>query len=353
MNIPMQAYRSLPFWNVLLKRLGAERDFRKAAVEVEVCQPEEVEDIPPPVSLPGQLELIKGVTKHDTLAKQISAAQKTTLHHAPLIRYVLKDCVVADHGVEFLAGSSRKHSLRRTHLLTPRLTEEASALYSMSPVSHAYFGHFLTDACSTALLAENDQALLLDIDPAWPHAAGYAEAFRLAPAPSVPMLVRRLTVFQDHGQGSHKRERYRELRKRVAERFGPPGKACETVFLRRGATGAARLIADEDRLVDTLAAQGVRIVSLKGMDLGTLADELRHAQTVITIEGSHVTHAYYLAPSGMNLCILMPEDHATFIHNGLAHAFGGRFGYVICQRQGKYYQIEASSILKTIDFFDK
>ncbi len=347
-----QIYRSLPLWNVVLKRLGIEQSLERAATRIEVLQPEETEEVPPAVSLPGQLDLVRGVTSHDTLAHQVALAKQTVFHHAALTKYTIRDCVVADHGVEFLAGSMRKRRLRRADMQVAPLTEESSAHYCMSTVSHTYFGHFLTDSCPKALLASEEQALLLDINPAWPHAAQYADVFRLAPAPPLPRLVRRLTILRDHGQGSNKRARYDEMRTRIAERFGPTGSATERVFLRRGGGGKARLLAREDALTETLAARGFRIVDMDGLDLQALADSLRHARTVVTVEGSHVNHVHFLAPRGFDLCVLMPDDRTTFVHRGLANAFGGRFGYLVCPREGEGYRASATSILKTLDLME-
>lgn len=59
MQMPLrtQFHRSLPLWNVVLKRIGIERSLERAAARIEVLQPEETEEIPA-VSLPGQLDLV-------------------------------------------------------------------------------------------------------------------------------------------------------------------------------------------------------------------------------------------------------------------------------------------------------
>lgn len=344
-------YRGLPIYNVLLKRLGAERSAVQAADEAEVYQPEEIEEVPLPISLPGQLDLIKDVSFHSSLAEERTLAQCRVLHHAPVIRYTLKNCLVASQGVEYLGGSMRKRSLRTSDLLTASLQEVQEAHYAMSPVSHRYFGHFLTDACPNALLVSPGQELLLDINPLWPDAADYAAAFLLSPARPAARLVRKLTFYQDHGQGSHKRARYDELRRRASAAFGVSGEPKEVIYLRRGSTGVARLVADEDRLVEIFSARGIRIVSLQGASPASLAKELRNAQTVISMEGSHINHVYFLAPQGVNLCVLMPEDMGNFIHRGLVNAFGGRFGYVTSQKHSQGYRISADDVLRTIDLF--
>lgn len=352
MSLTSGAYQFLPVLNYALKRFGIERDVADAAAHAELLQPEETEDLPLPLCLEGQIDLIIGTPRFDNLADQLALVRKTRIVHAPVVRYTLENCMVQASGVYFRGGSYRKHNLCLRDLLTTPRLETEEALYSMSFVSHAFFGHFIRDACATALLAQPGQALLLDVKPEWPHAAEYVAVFRLEPASPGPRFVRRLTLCDDRSQGTHKRARYKELRRRISRAYGPWGEATDTVYLRRGNGGAARLVADEDRVVESLAARGYRIVALEGATMADLAKELRNARRVVTMEGSHINHVHYLTPPGLDLCVLMANDQTTFVHRAVGHAFGARFGFVVCRRVGDAYRLDLDQLLRTMDLFD-
>lgn len=346
------SYRTLPMLNVILKRFGRNCQVQSAAVKIETLQDEEIEEIPPPLCLMDQIDLITGVTPHDTMSDQIHRAQVNLISHAPVVRYTIENCVVSKSGVEFFGGSLRIRNLRINELISKPLREEPYAHYAMSPVAHRYFGHFLRDACPTALLSQPNQLLFLDCKPDWPDSAVYASAFDLRAAAPGDYLIRQLTTCADFSQGSLKRERYRELRRRIAKVYGPRGEGKDTVYLRRGSTGVARVISDEDRVAEVMSARGYRIVPIYGSSVAELACELSAARRVITMEGSHLNHVYYLSPQGVDVCVLMPADRATFTHRFVTHAFGGRFGYLVCPRVGNSYRIDVDQLERTIELFD-
>jgi hypothetical protein len=349
---PLAVFRALPLLNVVAKRLGAERGLARAAATREILQPEEIEEVPRPLFLEGALEAVTGTTERDDLADQMAAVRATHLIHAAVTRYTLTDCAVHPHGVEWAGGSLRKHGLGMRDLVSGPLQETEDAHYPMTTVSHQYFGHFLRDACANALLRQPGQALLLDVREDWTHAAEYVRAFGLDPSPGALRLVRRLTICIDHSQGSLKRARYRELRRRVGDTFGARGPRSEDVYLRRGGCGTMRrAIRDEDALIDVLVRQGFRIVDIDGARVEDLAEALRHCRRLVSMEGSHVNHAHLLAPAGVDLCLLMPSDRFTLIHRGIANASGGRFGFVVCKRLGDDYGVDAGQLLRTLDLF--
>jgi hypothetical protein len=338
--------------NVIARRLGLERGLARSAVSADVLQPEEAQEIPPALFLEGQLGNVTGTTSHDTLAEQMASLRATHVRHAAVVRYTLTDCLVRSHGVEWTGGSFRSRSLGLRDLLSGRLQETDDAHFPMSPVSHRYFGHFLRDACATSLLRQPGQALLLDVPEEWPNARDYVRAFGLEPSSDGPRFVRRLTLCTDHSQGSLKRARYRELRRQVEATYGPRGARTEDIYLRRGNGGAMkRSIQDEDSLIDVLTRQGFRTVDVDGASVDQLARQLRNCRRIVSIEGSHVNHAYFLAPAGVDVCMLMPSDRFTLIHRGITNATGGRFGFLVCKRTGGNYRVDVGQLLRVLDLF--
>ena len=346
------AFQALPLFNVLARRLGLEQGLADAAVGLEVLQPEEEQEVPAPLFFEAQLGSVTGTASHDSLGAKMTELRSRHVRHAAVLRYTLRDCLVRPSGVEWAGGSFRTRRLGMRDLVGGRLQETEDALFPLSPASCRYFGHFLRDACATSLLRQPGQTLLVDVPEDWPHAADYVRTFGLDAAPAGSRLVRRLKLCIDHGQGSLKTKRYREMRRRVDAVHGPRGPRTEDVYLRRGAgEGTRRSVRDEDALIDVLVRQGFRIVDVAEAGVGELARHLRRCRRIVTIEGSHLNHAHFLAPAGVDVCVLMPSDRFTLIHRGITNANGGQFGFLVCERAGDGYRVDTGRLMRLLDLF--
>ncbi|WP_397543083.1 glycosyltransferase 61 family protein [Roseovarius salis] len=352
MRFKKALYRALPLANVATGRLGLRRDILSAATEIDELQPQERETVPAPLALPREFERATASDGHSRLSDQLEAARVREVCHAPVIRYRLRDCLVTAAGVERPAARYQLRAQGLAELVTGPPEEIDAAFFAMDYVSQTYFGHYLRDACSRALLAEPDETLLLADRPEWLHAAPYRDALCLPAQAPLPAFVRRLTLCRDHGQGSSKRARYGRMRRRLARELGLDAVPARDVFLRRGATGAARVIANEDAVSDRLAAVGFRIVDVDGKSLSQLARDLGDARRVVSMEGSHINHYHFLAPDGAALLALIPADRFTLIHHGISAAFGRRFGYMVLDRCEAGYAVDMDRLLRTLDLFD-
>ena len=191
--------RVRPLVNLAWRRLNVAKSMQQAAADITIVQSEEIETSTPPAYLPGSLEKVTDGAGTTRLALEIEPLSQTTTKHAPVIAYHLKNCLVHDGGVEFKSGSLRKHYLKKHDYLTRPISDLPSAIYCMTQNSHQFFGHWLSDACATALLQRPDESLLLDVKTNWPDAAEYTKVFGFKPLPAQLRLVEDLTIYQDYG----------------------------------------------------------------------------------------------------------------------------------------------------------
>lgn len=220
----------------------------------------------------------------------------------------------------------------------------------MSLVSHTFFGHWLTDACSTALLAGPDHPARLEARDDWPDTADYARAFGFATYPGTPCRMGELHLYTDHGQGASKRARYAELKTRLRRHYGVDGECSgQPVYLRRGRTGVSRETADEDAVMRALSLRGFAIVDLQDMDLAQRYRQLAQAPVVVSMDGSHVIHALFAMPQGAGLIALIPADRFTMVLRGYASAMNIGFGCVVAEPSAQGYVVNADDIMRTID----
>lgn len=339
--------------NIVRSRLGKVRALSDAAVAVDTLETGHVEAAPPLHVLPGQLDRVTGgVPGHSEAADELNGALANVFHHAPVTRFVMQDCLVHPFGVEYNGG----HLAKARSLLgrvTASPTEEVErAHYCMSGASARYFGHWLTDACPTALLAQDGGTAILDARPDWPDTPFYAQAFQLETATPTALRVRELHLYSDVSQGLSKRQRYETLKSRMRSWAGAGETTGQPVYLRRGATGISRVIAQEDTLCDALSRAGFTIVDLAQGSLRQRHQALSGAPVVVTVDGSHVCHAHYAMKPGSALITLIPADRFTMVHRAYAHAMGLRYGCVVLEPGDGGYRADLQEIRKTVDLLN-
>lgn len=344
-------YYQRPIVNYLRRRLAGGLALEAASVRTEVVQPAETEwSACPAVYLPGQLErATAAVEGHGNLAGELSACRPGLVTHAAVIRYTLRDAVVHAAGYDLPGHAFRAASGSLPLIRKKGAVRSDRALYCMSAVSRRYFGHWLQDACATAMLGAGEDALLLDDRPDWPHAGEYLAAFGLRPTVAPSVRVGELTVYQDHGQGTSKRERYQRMRAMLRDAMPASSAGPSAVYLRRGATGTARVIENDLAIGEALASRGFDVIELDGASAAFLHGRLRDASVVVSMDGSHLNHIYTAAKPGTAILSFVPADRFTATNAGYARAAGMRFGVLVAARAPGGYRVDETDLLKTLD----
>lgn len=343
-------FSSIAARNVLRSKLGLKRTLEDAAADIEVVEAATHEAADPLHVLPGQLDRVtSGIPGASSAQGELGIATTNQFFHAPVIRYVLKDCLVHAAGVEYAGGHYAKTRGLRTRLLATPEREVGAAAYCMSNVSHRYFGHWVRDACATALLPAPEVSSILDVRPDWGDAAPYMAALQLNALPAATLWVNELQIYSDFAQGRSKRARYDMMKNRLRQATAVPDDRPRPIYLRRGTTGVSRLIANEDRLCEALSARGFDILDLTGRSFSERYRALSCASAIVTIDGSHMAHAHFAMKSGGALLTLVPSDRFTMIHRGLTQAMGNRFGCVVLEASPMGYVVEVDEVLRTLD----
>lgn len=315
-----------------------------------IMSPEEVQPIPRPFFLNGQLDkatkVIPGV---ESLRKEIQLALATHVVHAPLIRYTLENCLVHEAGFDALGGSARKKPMPGLRFLTERTSHLRRAAYCMSDPSHLYFAHWLIDSCSTALLLRQGEDLILDLREDWPHTCAYARALALQPAPAGQYTVDYLTFYQDHALGASRRARWEEMRQRLRVAVPDCAQNRAAVYFRRGRAGAQRLVANEDELISALLQRGFEVFDIEGATMESIQRRFRSARIVVGMEGSHLCHLHLCMQPGSAIVAMIPADRFTMVQLGYANAAGLGFGFVVASASPQGYRVDIADLLKTID----
>lgn len=321
---------------------------RGAPAPSDVLEEAERQAVAPVICLPGQLaRATAGVPGFAPLADEIAAIEATELAHMPLARRVIRNALVHEAGVDAWAEGRRIGTLGPGAFHAPRV-RLAQASYPMTRVTATYFGHWLTDACRTALLSSPEETLLLPIPAAWPHASEYCAAFGFPTPPDLPVFVDRLTIYDDVSTGRSGRARIEVLRSRLLDRFGASSTGG-LVYLRRGLSGARRLISNEADVINALSPFGVVCLDVEGASVETLVRTLAGARLVVSIEGSHQAHAQIALAPGAGLLSLIPADRFSAIHAGMARARGLAFGLVVIEPGAEGYRVDLADLTATVE----
>jgi hypothetical protein len=317
------------------------------AFQRDILCPAETTKTRPPIFLPGQLERVTGTTGHQSLSAEIASMLAAEYKHAPTIAYHVRDAILYRGSVYarnmryFIANAGsfqdNSHPQHYSH-----------AALATTAVGHQFFGHWLRDDClQYAIAAKYARPFCVQIELT-PHMKQYAAYFDQDWTGTSHAIVDHLVMFQDFSQNSLKRSRYEQLASRIADVYPTNSPRDKLIYLRRGSSGIARIIADEVLLIDTLVQRGFEVLDTMS-DLATILRTLRAAKLVVSIEGSNINHFNFCAAQNCALIVLQPPDRFAAFHRHWAECVGVRFGFVVGKKRGQYYTFSATEILKTVD----
>jgi Glycosyltransferase 61 len=323
---------------------------RSVSFEQEVLCPAEFEELSSAIFLPGQIDKIQATASGTQLSTEIEHLKKRSVSHAPTIAYHIRDATL-------LNGSLYAGNLR--HMVFEKESKSRSSGHSVHAIlakaalastflGAKYFGHWLKDDCLQYMLAEEYSKPLCLKHSYYQHAREYAQYFSQNWTPSESARIDHLIVFQDFGQNSLKRRRYETLRNRI-EACMPSGKRTPLVYLRRGQTGAVRLIQNESEIMDVLSQRGFEIVDVSSTSLERLLSALLSAKLVVSIEGSHLAHCWPSVENPTSVLTLQPPDQFICVYRGTINCTLGNFGMVVGDGRRGHYSFSISDILRTID----
>jgi Glycosyltransferase 61 len=332
----------------VLRGLTGPGTLRSTARSWDILCPEEKAELEPAIFLPGQIEKVTGAPSESTVAAEIRAMTEREVIHAPAIAYHIKDAalfggsVYAGNMRYFIFDGHQRKKVRSTHI-------EKAALTSTF-VGIKYFGHWLKDDCTLRLLCEEFGDLLCV--RANPHrdCTTYGDYFQQEWSTETNgALIDHLVIMQDFGQNSSKRRRYELLRSRLKARLGSQ-KAKPLVYLKRGATGASRMVHNEEEIIIALREKGFEILDIATVNLEYMLTVLSQADVVVSVEGSHCAHCAFSLPVGSGLILLQPPDRFCANQRGWAESLSIRSGFVVGDAVGgSSCSFSVSAVLQTVD----
>lgn len=323
-----------------------------AADEVCVVHPGEEQDVPPAFSLPGQLARATGSCRESTLAYEVEHLLTLRMRHAPTLAMRFRDALLVN-GAVYGNGARQQHVYGYERLL-PRWVggapEVHGAALPSSVVGNRYFGHFITDDCCAAYLAQDFGPVHLTAtgEERSAHTRRYLDIFGVPLRELHTARLRDAWLFQDHAMTPHKRARYRRLREKIAAL--PGARSGHGVFFRRRGAGVPRGLLNEPALEERLEREGFEIVDVTVDDVDTIIRRTKGAKIVCGIEGSAPMHGVLAMAEGAALVMLMPPYRFSSCMKGHANAVGGEFGFLIGEARGPdRFTLSVDELMRTLE----
>jgi hypothetical protein len=349
--IGMQFRRVLEYVRCGVKRrLNLDIDLLGSAASVDELHPEETITGDPCIALPGQYERIQAGAFNVDIAAEVAQLQGAPRKIGSTLRYTLRDVLICDaiiygqgrRKIFNLQVPSRRSDEDGAH--EPHWEEYEEAAVRSSYIGCHFFGHWLRDDSATHLLAGEYGTPISMPTPVWPDQAGYLAVFGQRSVMPRRARVRKLILFEDITQNSHKAERFRKLRALVAR--------GRIVYLIRGSGGKQRLLANEAEITDALARRGVVILQAETLSVPELLSGLFGARMVISIEGSQFSHALYTLRDKAGIVVIQPPNRFFNSHMDWARSLGMRYGVVVGERRETGFHLPVCDLLRTVDLMD-
>ena len=311
-----------------------------AACEIVTVCPEETQAVTPAVFPEDHLDRVVSPALQSTMEKEIRRISRTSVRWAATRVHLFKKAILSDEVLyvgKYRARVGRKKRFSVSQGLYPWI--ERAGLMS-SVMGQDYFGHYLSDDMSRALLMEQFGVFIQAWAPPYHHAKSYEDTLSPHSVHCYRARFGILAISRDIGQNSHKRARYLQLRDRMAKAIITEKVVSKIVYIVRGTIGNSRTLANEDQVVDHFIKRGAGIVNSEKMQVKEIINTLWNASIVVSVEGSQINHALYPMATDGSILVLQPPRQFNNIHKDFCDCLGRGYGFYVCEDRGKEFYLD-------------
>ncbi|CAM2011200.1 glycosyltransferase family 61 protein [Acanthopleuribacter pedis] len=305
----------------------------------------------PAVFLPEQLGKVQAVQEETTLTFEQARIFGGEVEHGATEVYhlhnakVVNGYIYSDEGRVVVTPQRERGLALRTGLRVEK------ALLASSYNGNRYFGHWLSDDCTRALIGDVYGPPLFTGTRWTAHQHDYRRMLGIEAPPTEVVLVETLSVIPDVGQNAFKRQRLKMIREKM--RLYPGQRCGHGVFITRGTSGRRRLLRNEQQVADHLARYGFDIVDPTKESLTQMMHKIKDAALVVGVEGSHLVHGVFAMAQGGALLTLQPPNRFNNVLKDLTDALGNRYGFVVGDARGDDFEIDINAMMMTLDLMSQ
>lgn len=332
---------------------GSGPNIREVATESwEIC-PADITAFPPAIYSEGALDRITALSPWRNWATELHAIKGRHIEHAATHAHLVEDVTIS--GAYLFCGTARSQegfgplSLRQTSTEPFKHIKEASLVSNWAGSN--YFGVFMRGSLPLEMLPEEGDAAISLVTKPYTHEADYRAILSLPrPTRVTSAQVDQLILYTDYAHNASKAARYDEMRRRLRQNINATPRNVPGVYLKRGATGEPRLIANETEVEETLTAYGFDIVDLTTLTAWEITQYLLDAPIVVSVEGSHIAHAIYSIAEGGTLLVLQPPNRFAMAFKEFTDRAGLRFAFTVgTLADDDCFNVDIDDLKRTLD----
>ena len=316
-------------------------------VRREVLCPAEDQETPPGISDPRDFERVTACEATTTMVEERARMGGGLRHHGATILYELEDATLWDGW--FSANGWRSwNALHPSPWAGSEPAQLDHAVCGSTFVGSFYFGHWLSDDLPLLLEAERHRTpVMTTARVPYTHEPGYLDMLGLHAEPLVRARFRRLTWIDNVAQNSYRAAQYRELRRRIRQQTAV---ANRRVMLRRGRSGAHRVLVNEGELESLLAKRGFEIVDPAKSTAREVAQACAGARIALCVEGSQLTHAFLaMADRGGIIAMIPPYRYINHYKDLTDCIRTMRYGSITGTAIEGGFRIDPDELLRLLD----
>ena len=316
-------------------------------LETEEISPAD-ESVQPPVFIdPEDLDRITAIEPQSSRDKEKARLSGGLRRHFPTRRHRVRNALATPHGIMTLTRKWQGFGrLPWRELLALDVPHLQTGLYGVYPLARRYFGHFISDALPAGELLRPGETLLAPHDPAWQHAAEYIHLSGHAPLVPAYGYFDTVWICDDRGLNQGHVARVRAMHDRLQAQLKPS--SHQGVFMRRGRSGSARILLNEDEVAEALQGRGFGVVSSTD-PLQVILAAMAGVQTVVSMEGSQWVHGHFGAAKGALLVTINPADRFNNPAAEIVPVLSQRMATIVAPREGEGYRVDVARLLALID----
>lgn len=311
---------------------GRPQGLTSLARQVTELAPPETLRIPPAIHVADSLARIRGLSPWRTWDQENELIRGGTVGVPACTAYRVDNADVVGALVYFGGMASHVGAGTQAILMdaTAQKRVERANLVTTIGGSH-YFGAKLLDDFVFELTAADPENNVRLASLHFEHEHRYRELLEIDRSRELRRAkIKHLTLFDEPNSCSTFRaHRYRTLRARMKANL-PAGTAISSkVYLKRGASGVPRVLANEDRVEAFLRSAGFDIVEPSRLDVDEIAARTLGARVVVSVEGSHMSHAQFTMADDAAFVVIQPPDRFSAIYKQFTDCMEMSFGFVV------------------------
>lgn len=336
-----------PLISRLRPRFGLTNRYDQTAVRSwEIAPSVELEALPG-IYEQSDLEKITGVYPGNTFETELDRLPGRPVRHGATVAYEFHDAVLAN-GHLFTAKAALAVGTGQPPWLARATPEIDAGVLASTRLGVRYFGHWLLDDLSLLLAAQKLGQAITVHSTFTPGQLQYLELLSLKSTVMTEGLFRRMTIIDDAGLNTYRRERYMRLREMAARKSKPAGRPG--VMLLRGNSGSMRSLVNEEEVADLARKRGFLVLFPETASASELLDACTDAPIVLGVEGSQLTNGVMWMAERGAVVVLQPPQRFTSVVKNWCDMLGARYAFMIGdQRENDSFHVDCNALQRLLD----